>query len=67
LGACWIIHDENELKNVLITLQEDKSKMPYTDESVNRFLSEIVYGGQNERDVLKDYENFIVNCAVDYN
>jgi hypothetical protein len=55
------------LKNVLITLQEDKSKMPYTDESVNRFLSEIVYGGQNERDVLKDYENFIVNCAVDYN
>jgi hypothetical protein len=41
--------------------------MPYTDESVNRFLSEIVYGGQNERDVLKDYENFIVNCAVDYN
>jgi len=67
LGACWIIHDENELKDALMALQRGKSKMPYTDESVDRFLSEIIYGGRDERDVLKDYEEFIVNCAVHHN
>jgi hypothetical protein len=38
--------------------------VPYTDENVNRWLAEVVYGGQNERDVLRDYEEFIVNCAA---
>ena len=67
LGACWIIHDENELKDALMALQRDKSKMPYTDENVDRFLSEIIYGGRSERDVLKDYEDFIVNRAAKNN
>jgi hypothetical protein len=67
LGACWIIHDENELKDALMALQRGKSKMPYTDESVDRFLSEIIYGGRSERDVLKDYEDFIVNRAAKNN
>jgi hypothetical protein len=67
LGACWIIHDENELKDALLSLQKNRRKLPYTDENVNRFFSEIIYGGRDERDVLKDYEDFIVNCAVNYN
>jgi len=24
----------------------------------------VIYGGQNERDVLGDYEEFIVNCGA---
>jgi len=64
LGACWIIHDENELKDALLSLQKNRTKLPYTDENVNRFLSEIIYGGRDERNVLKDYEEFIINCAV---
>ena len=32
-------------------------------ENVDKFLSEIIYGGQNERDVLAGYENFILSCA----
>jgi hypothetical protein len=36
----------------------------YPEENVNRFLSEIIYGGPNERDVLRDYEDFIVNQAI---
>jgi len=63
LGACWTIHDETELKDALISLRNDKKKVPYSEESVTRFLCEIIYGGQCERDVLGDYENFIVSHA----
>jgi hypothetical protein len=63
LGACWIIHDENELKDALLSLQKNRRKIPYTDENVNRFFSEIIYGGREEGDVLQDYEEFIVTCA----
>ena len=64
LGACWAIHDEAELKDALLSLQENKTKVPYTDENIDRFLSEIIYGGRSERDVLRDYESFIVNSAM---
>jgi hypothetical protein len=64
LGACWTIHDETELKDALLSLQENKTRVPYTDENIDRFLSEIIYGGRGERDVLGDYESFIVNSAV---
>jgi hypothetical protein len=63
-GACWTIHNETELKNALLSLQENKTKVPYTDENIDSFLSEIIYGGRSERDVLGDYESFIVNSAV---
>jgi hypothetical protein len=62
-GACWIIHDETELQEALRSLQDSKRKVPYTEEDVNRWLSEVIYGGESERDVLKDYEDFIINCA----
>jgi len=62
-GACWIIHNDTELQDALLSLKNTKTKVPYTDEDVNRWLSEIIYGGRGERDVLKDYEEFIVNCA----
>jgi len=64
LGACWTIYDEAELKDALLSLLDNKTKVPYTDENVNKFLSEIIYGGRSERDVLGDYRNFIVNSAV---
>lgn len=63
LGACWTINDESELKDALLSLQSNKTNVPYTEENINRFLSEIIYGGRGERDVLGDYENFIVNRA----
>lgn len=62
-GACWIIHDETELQEALLSLRDKKTKVPYKDEDVNRWLSEVIYGGRSERDVLKDYEDFIINCA----
>jgi len=63
LGACWTIRDEEELKNAMLALRDDITNVPYTREHAERFLSEIIYGGQAERDVLKDYETFIVKSA----
>ena len=64
LGACWTIHDEAELRDALLSLQTDEADVPYTEENSNRFLSEIIYGGRGARDVLGDYENFIVSHAA---
>jgi fructose-specific component phosphotransferase system IIB-like protein len=59
--ACWIIHDEDELRQALSVLKENKLNMPYSKENVDRFAFDIVYGGSKKRDVLKDYEQFIAN------
>jgi hypothetical protein len=64
LGACWTIHDETELKNALLALQADKNHVPYSKESVANFLTEVVKGGDDSRDVLSTYEQFIVKCAA---
>ena len=63
-GACWTIHNEAELEQALQSLRKESMDVPYGDENVNRFLLEVVYGGQNNRDVLKDYVQFITNCSV---
>lgn len=64
-GACWIIHDENELKKAIMSLKADKKSVPYRSKDVMRFITEFVYGGRKDRDVLGDYEQFIVNCVSD--
>jgi hypothetical protein len=64
-GACWTIHNEAELEQALQSLRKKRTDLPYGDENVNRYLSEVVYGGQNNRDVLRDYVKFITNHAVD--
>ncbi len=61
LKACWVIHNEDELTEALLSIKDEKKSRPYTDEDVDRFLTEIIYGGQKDRDVLADYERFIVN------
>ena len=63
-GACWTIQTEAELEQALHSLQKKSMDLPYGNENVNRFISEVVYGGQNNRDVLTDYVEFIVNCRV---
>jgi hypothetical protein len=63
-GACWTIQDEAQLKDALRDLQENKTKVPYAHENVEKFLSEIIYGGRGKRDVLQDYENFIVRKSA---
>jgi hypothetical protein len=62
-GACWTIHNEAELEQALQSLRNKSMGVPYGDENVTRFLSEVVYGGQNNRDVLGDYVYFITKCS----
>jgi hypothetical protein len=63
-GACWTLHTEAELEQALQSLRKRSMDLPYGDENVNRFLSEVVYGGRNQRDVLGDYVQFITSCSV---
>jgi hypothetical protein len=63
LGACWTLQDEEDLKNAMSRLREDKRYMPYRKESVAQFIKEIVYGGSHDRDVLGRYTQFIINCG----
>lgn len=66
-GACWIIHDDSELQDALMSLQDGERDVPYTDQKVKKWLAEIIYGGKSERDVLKDYGDFIVSCVAGKN
>jgi len=64
MGACWSIRSEAELQEAIMSLRDGQKDVPYTDDNVNRWLTEIIYGGRPERDVLKDYEQFISNCVI---
>jgi hypothetical protein len=64
MGACWTIHDEDELKKAIRALRKNKSTLPYASENVSRFLSEVVYGGQPAGDVLGNYVKFIAQKVV---
>ena len=67
MGACWVIHDEAELKNALLSLSSDKNSVPYTEDNVNKLLTEVVYGGKRERAVLAAYENFLLKVCRQQN
>jgi hypothetical protein len=47
-----------------LSLRDKQGHVPYSDENVKRWLAEVMYGGQHERDVLRDYEEFIRNCRA---
>jgi hypothetical protein len=64
LGACWVINDEAELKDALLSLQVDRTAVPYDEENVAEYLTEVVEGRKKGRDVLIDYEQFIVRCIL---
>jgi hypothetical protein len=61
-GACWTIHNETELERAIQSLRAEKMNVPYAQENVDKFLSEVVYGGRTKRDVLHDYVQFITEC-----
>jgi hypothetical protein len=64
-GACWIIHDEAELQSALSSLQKSPEIVPYSDKNTKKFISEIIYGGRGDRDVLEDYRKFIISLGTE--
>jgi hypothetical protein len=63
LNACWIIQNEDELRQALDTLKSQKTFKPYAEADVDRFLTEIIRGGQKDRDVLTAYKELILQRA----
>jgi hypothetical protein len=63
-NACWTIHNEDELKQALLSLKADKASVPYDEANVAKFISEVVQGGDDQREVLSAYKEFIVDCAA---
>jgi UDP-N-acetylglucosamine:LPS N-acetylglucosamine transferase len=63
MGACWIIHNETELKDALLSLHTDITLVPYEENNIAKFISTIVHGGAANSDVLDAYKKFIVGCA----
>jgi len=60
MGACWTINSYEELLSAFKNVKDDQSYRPYAQENVNNFLTEVVCGGEEHRDVLGDYEKLIL-------
>ena len=60
-GACWTVNNYPEIEHALRTIAQNPFYRPYSKESINNVLTEVVYGGVENRDVLKDYVEFILN------
>lgn len=63
MNVGWIVNSYEELESALYKLKEDRAYKPYSQDDVDRFLTEIVYGGVKGRDVLGDYRDFILKMA----
>jgi hypothetical protein len=64
LGACRTMHDEEELRDVLTSLQVNGNRPLYSESAVTRYISEVVHGGMASDDVLGSYEAFLTAHAA---
>ena len=51
----------SELLNLIKSVKENPDFCPYDKINVDSFIKDIVYGGDENRDVLKDHANFILS------
>jgi hypothetical protein len=66
-GACWMVDSIDELENALITLKKDSSFKPYSQKSIDNFITEIVYAGEKDKDVLGSYKELILSLLNNKN
>jgi len=59
-GACWTVNNTNELISALKRLYENPVYRPYSTKSVEEYLTQVVYNGIKNNDVLEGYSNFIL-------
>jgi len=64
IGACRTMHDEEELRDVLTSLQANGNRPLYSESAVTRYISEVVHGGMASDDVLGSYEAFLTAHAA---
>jgi len=61
MNACWTVNNYNELEDALRKIVDKPGYKRYSDRDVNKFITEVVYGGVENRDVLGDYKKFILS------
>ncbi|MBW8039154.1 MAG: hypothetical protein FVQ85_04050 [Planctomycetes bacterium] len=61
MEACWTVKNYDELESALKKISEKPGYKPYSNDNVNNFIDEVVYGGVKDRDVLGDYKDFILS------
>lgn len=59
MRACWVVQTAQELLQALKELSRDSRQRPYLQTDVDSFITEVVYGGVQKRDVLGEYVDFI--------
>jgi hypothetical protein len=64
MHACWVVKEYEELEEAFLKIRNDPSLRNYKQEDVSNFLTEVVYGGNEGRDVLGDYENLILKESM---
>ncbi len=57
--ACWKVNDYDELESALKTLRNEPDYRPYSQENVEEVITEYVYNGEKNNDVLGRYAKFI--------
>lgn len=62
-GACWRVENHDDLIEAFKSLKNVPTYKPYTQKNIDSFITEIVYNGSNERDVLGDYKEYILNIS----
>lgn len=66
-NACWTVNSYDEMKKALAILNENKAYKPYTDTDVKKYLTDVVYNGVWDRDILGDYKDFILGISQNRN
>lgn len=61
-GACHSVGSSHELLETLVEIQNGTWEKTYTQENVDKWITEAVYGGDRNKDVLQEYVDFIVNA-----
>lgn len=64
MKACWQVNNYEELENALKKIYDNPGYKPYPDINVKKFIVEAVYGGVENRDVLGEYEEFILSKTL---
>lgn len=62
-GACWMVDSHEELEDAIKKLKNDPSCRPYSMKNVENFLTDVIYDGRKDRDVLGVYEDFILSIV----
>jgi len=61
--SCWQVNSYEEMEDALRRISEQPGFRPYSDDHVREFITAIVYGGVENRDVLGGYEDCLLSLA----